>query len=245
MPSARRPSRRTRWSRSSVSGGTPLPLPIVSTVGATVTATGATIIGAVNPQGYAGTVWATYGTTPAYGAATTPQSITTATHPVTITAQLTGLTTGIEYWAAIVCQTAAGTVTATPVTIIAATGPQVTNASIPLTSTATPAVTTPHFAFPFQMTSQGCAVVEQDSYDEVISCVQAITVCEIGECPELPTFGIPDLAFQQGPPSTGGLVAAVQRWEPLADETTVTQMVDPTGSQWAVELDTTIVGTGQ
>ena len=109
----------------------------------------------------------------------------------------------------------------------------------------TPAVNIPRVQWPFVMTSQGAVVVEQGSFADTLTQVQFTAACQIGECPELPTFGIPDLTFLPGPPSTAGLTAAIRQWVPDADETAVAQMLDTLGSKWGVSLSTSASGTGQ
>lgn len=103
----------------------------------------------------------------------------------------------------------------------------------------------PCFAWPFRITDQGPAVVEHDSDEEVMGCVQAVVACPIGACPELPTFGIPDPTFQPAPPNATGVITAVQQWEPRATETAVVSAIDQTGGSWSIQLDSSIADTGQ
>lgn len=57
-------------------------------------------------------------------------------------------------------------------------------------------VVTPHFAFPFQIGSDGTfQVVEQDSIEEITGCVQVLIGTELGSREELPEYGIVDPTF--------------------------------------------------
>lgn len=166
------------------------------------------------------------------------------TFPQTFTAELTGLTTGDTYFAAIVGSTVGGTVTALPVTFVPATPSPVPNANNPIVNVGTPAVAIPHFYFPYTIEGSAAAVVEQNSLAEIQSCVAVVASCQIGECPELPTFGIPDITFSPAPPSPAAIVAAIQLWEPRADEQTIVTQLDLTGANWQIQLQTSAVGTG-
>lgn len=247
MPSgSSRPFRPWSKQKPRVYGTPPSPLPQVVTVGIReVTATTATIIGSINPQGLSGTCWFVYGITPTFGSQTSTVSVPNVSAPVLEEVTLTGLTTGTQYYAALVGNTLGGTVTSNPVTFVAATPSVVTNASEPLTPTGTPAVAIPHFQFPFTVTPTGAQVVEQDSLDEIFSNVQTVVACPIGACPDLPTFGIPDPTFQPGPPNTNAIVSAIIQWEPRATESAMTYALDNSGGNWGVTLTTHALGTGQ
>lgn len=80
-------------------------------------------------------------------------------------------------------------------------------------------VTVPHFSLPFRFVNQGAgyptvAVSEQDSSDEIKSCVEAILRYEIGSRPEKPDFGITDPTFSSPQINTGQMYAQVDRSEP-------------------------------
>lgn len=227
-------------------GSPPLPLPIVSTIGVrTLTATTATVVGSFNPQGLSGSMWFAYGTTPQFGSQTGTISVVAQSTPLTELVTISGLTTGVEYWVATVGQTAGGTVIASPVTFTPTVQPAVPNASQPIVPIGTPTPTIPTFAYPFQMTDSGAVVVEQGSEDEIFDNVQAIAVCPIGACPDLPTFGIPDPTFQPGPPNTNAIIAAIMQWEPRANESAMTYALDNSGGNWGITLTTRALGTGQ
>jgi hypothetical protein len=103
-----------------------------------------------------------------------------------------------------------------------------------------------HLQYPFRFTAaSGAATVDQGSFDDVLSCVRAIVACPVGACPELPTFGIPDPTFLSAPPSGGALIAAIQQWEPRAEESAVVSALDNSGGAWAISLSTQVTGTGQ
>lgn len=101
----------------------------------------------------------------------------------------------------------------------------------------------PHFAFPFQFNADaGAAVLEQDSYGEILACVAAITFCQIGSCPELPTFGIPDPTFSD-PIDGQAVAAALAYWEPRADENVTSQAIDMAAGEWQMNVGATVAGT--
>lgn len=106
-----------------------------------------------------------------------------------------------------------------------------------------PAVNTPHFAFPFVLENSGAVVVEQDSIDEVFDCVEAIVTCQTGQCEDLPGLGIPDLTFSQAPLNTSSLILAVLSQEPRANESVVTTALDSIGDQWQVAMTTSTDAT--
>jgi phage baseplate assembly protein W len=74
----------------------------------------------------------------------------------------------------------------------------------------------PHFSLPFRIHNGSAVVVEQDSTDEILDCVQAICSYPAGSRPEQPDFGIPDQTFRQGGVDTDAIAAAVDQWEPRA-----------------------------
>lgn len=76
----------------------------------------------------------------------------------------------------------------------------------------------PHFALPFQFVSGGAAVVEQDTADEIMTCVLAVVLCPRGFRVELPTFGIPDPTFTERTANADVIEAALAEWEPRTQE---------------------------
>ncbi len=227
-----------------VYGGVALAGPLVTTLPATqITNTSAYLNGSVDPQGSSGTWWFAWGTTPQYGSNSTPVAIAATSIPQTIGHALTGLTTGTTYHFAAAAQTAAGTVYGFDGTFVAEVPPVVTNAGQPLSPFAT-GIAMPHLAFPFTLTKVGAVTVEQDSLEDVFSCVQAIVACPRGACPELPSFGVPDLTFGQAPLDPRPLVDVVLAQEPRAEEeAVVTMLSNGTDGSWQVALTTTAPGT--
>src|SRR3954447_13084046 len=80
----------------------------------------------------------------------------------------------------------------------------------------------PHFQLPFRFESvKGvleAAVHEQDTVDEIATCVEVVIRCPIGFRDELPEFGVPTTAlFNQAPLDLAKARGAVNRWEPRAD----------------------------
>ena len=76
----------------------------------------------------------------------------------------------------------------------------------------------PHFALPFHFASGGAAVVEQDTADEILTCVLAVMLCPRGFRVELPTFGVPDPTFTERTASADVIEAALAEWEPRSQE---------------------------
>lgn len=80
----------------------------------------------------------------------------------------------------------------------------------------------PHFALPFRFEPvkgvPEAAVHEQDTVDEIATCVEVVIRCPIGFRDELPEFGAPgDLVFSEAPPDLEAAKGCVARWEPRAD----------------------------
>jgi len=74
-----------------------------------VNSTGATLTGGVYPNGLDTTWWVQYGTTNAYGQATTPADIGSGQAPVSVTGQLSSLAPSTTYHYRLVAQNSAGT----------------------------------------------------------------------------------------------------------------------------------------
>lgn len=223
-------------------------LPLVATINVNaITNTSASVAGSINPQGLAGSWWFSYGLTTGLGTLTASTAIAATSIPQTVLANLAGLTTGDTYYVAIVGQTSAGTVTAVPLSFVAATPPAVTNPSEPTISIGTPAVSIPDYAFPFTFdpATGFVGVVEQGSYEDIVAQVQTVMACPLGACQELPTFGFPDPTFQPAPPSAQAIMTAIQRWVPGASEEAVVTALDSTQANWNIALTTSASGTGQ
>ena len=82
----------------------------------------------------------------------------------------------------------------------------------------------PHLPINFRfVTEDGMprpTVVEQDSYEDIASCVETILRCPVDWRPELPEFGSVDPTFRQAPIDTDSMLAAVRQWEDRAEFTT-------------------------
>lgn len=236
------PRRKLLRSASSV-GPAVLTLPIVITVGVNgITGTAANVVGSVNPNGSATSWWIAYGTTLPLspGTPTASAAIGSGTTPITVTFELSGLITGTTYYVAVVGQSAAGTVYGQTVSFVAQS---VTTTTQPPAPFGQPFVTIPHFNVPFSLvtsgTQSGAIVVEQDTVEEVLAAVNTVVFCGIGQCAQLPAFGRPGTTFDQGPPDTTELVAAIQLWEPRASESAIAQLL-PDGQTWGITLETSV-----
>jgi phage baseplate assembly protein W len=77
-------------------------------------------------------------------------------------------------------------------------------------------VTVPQFAFPFHFEADGrAAVVEQNSDQEVIDCVEVLLRTPVGSRDDLPEYGIDDPTFETEP-DVAAILDAIDDWEPRA-----------------------------
>lgn len=74
---------------------------------------------------------------------------------------------------------------------------------------------TPKFKVPFQIQNGAALVVEQDSTEEVVQCVNAILRTPVGTHIDEPELGLPELAFTDTPEHEE-IRDAIDRWEPRA-----------------------------
>lgn len=98
----------------------------------------------------------------------------------------------------------------------------------------------PHFALPFRFSNGAASVVEQDTSDDVLTCVLAILLCPMGYRVELPDFGLEDPTFDERAPDIRKVSRAILQWEPRADallDTTPDQL-DELAHHVAVRLGT-------
>lgn len=88
-------------------------------------------------------------------------------------------------------------------------------------------VDNPHISFPFRLNDSGTGsvVVEQDSDDEIMDCVQVLLSTELGSREEIPSYGIPDQAFKQGGIDEDQVLLAINRWERRAEVFLDTQSI--------------------
>ena len=82
----------------------------------------------------------------------------------------------------------------------------------------------PHVTLPIRFGNY----VEQDSDDEIATCVEAITRCELGFREEAPEFGIPSRLFDMAPLDYESIRSAIEEQEPRAsvDVSGSTDLVD-------------------
>ena len=87
---------------------------------------------------------------------------------------------------------------------------------VALVTTPASQVSTPHFARPFRLGTDGAfAVVEQDSIDDVMQCVEVLVSTEVGSREELPEYGISDPTFTTEV-NLSEISQAVDDWEDRA-----------------------------
>ena len=79
----------------------------------------------------------------------------------------------------------------------------------------------PHFALPFRFGGGHVVVVDQDTKDDVLACVEAAFRTIVGQRDELPDFGVPDLVFQQQPVPVSDVINSV-----LAHEDRLTLLME-------------------
>jgi hypothetical protein len=74
----------------------------------------------------------------------------------------------------------------------------------------------PHLALPLRIVGDRYVVVQQDTLDELVTNVGAITLFEVGFRVERPDFGIVPLELTQRPLATLDVEQAVEAFEPRA-----------------------------
>lgn len=75
----------------------------------------------------------------------------------------------------------------------------------------------PHFGHPFRFENGRAVVVEQNSLDDVATCVETIVRYRQGDRIAVPNFGIDDLTFTEGDLDLDAMVQAIERWEERVD----------------------------
>lgn len=78
-------------------------------------------------------------------------------------------------------------------------------------------VENPHFDLPFVLYSGGAPVVEQDTFEEVANCVEAICRTPYGFRDDAPDFGFPDLELRTQPLISQEVQDVVNQQETRAD----------------------------
>lgn len=75
----------------------------------------------------------------------------------------------------------------------------------------------PHFAFPIKLDSNGhFSTVEQDSVEDILSCVYVALKTPVGTRPYVPDFGVDDFTFSSPVQGFSELLAQIQSSEPRA-----------------------------
>ena len=77
-------------------------------------------------------------------------------------------------------------------------------------------IDTPHFDFPFQLSSAGAKVVEQDTIDDIADCVVVTLLTHVGWRDEVPSFGVPDFAMRKQPLNADNIDQILSSQEPRA-----------------------------
>jgi phage baseplate assembly protein W len=89
----------------------------------------------------------------------------------------------------------------------------------------------PHFRIPFQIIGGQAATIEQDSEEDILTCVETILRTQTGDRVENPDFGVEDLTFQTNPAQiTEETSRAIKEFEPRADTITETEIADLTAT---------------
>lgn len=78
---------------------------------------------------------------------------------------------------------------------------------------------TPQFAMPFRMNPSGIEpeLVEEDSEEEIRSCVEVLIRTPLGFFDEAPELGGRPELFEEGGPDLDEIQSAISQWEPRAD----------------------------
>lgn len=84
----------------------------------------------------------------------------------------------------------------------------------------------PHFTLPFRFAAGQAVVAEQDTTDEIQSCVVAVLLCPTGFRAELPEFGIEDPTFSEGIVDHEEIADALAEWEPRANSLAASELDD-------------------
>jgi phage baseplate assembly protein W len=85
----------------------------------------------------------------------------------------------------------------------------------------------PRLALPLRINSGQYVSVEQDTLDEVTTCVACITLFPLGYRDDRPDFGIVPLELNDRPLDTLDVEQAIEAFEPRAEVNVVEQPYDP------------------
>lgn len=94
----------------------------------------------------------------------------------------------------------------------------------------------PHMAFPFAVHSGAVAATDQDSEEDVFACVTLIASIPEGSVLELPTMGVPDLAFSQQPTDPQAVVKAILAQEPRATVDVIENLTVPDTASFTFDV---------
>jgi phage baseplate assembly protein W len=75
----------------------------------------------------------------------------------------------------------------------------------------------PHLALPLRIVGDRYVTVQQDTIDELVTCVGAITLFPLGYRVERPDFGVVPMEFDARPLPVLDVEQAIEAWEPRAD----------------------------
>lgn len=77
-------------------------------------------------------------------------------------------------------------------------------------------VSSPTFAWPFEIRRAGAHTVQQNGIEDIQGCVTRLLVCPELYRDDLPEFGVPDLEFNTVPLPVAEVGEALEFWEPRA-----------------------------
>jgi phage baseplate assembly protein W len=97
----------------------------------------------------------------------------------------------------------------------------------------------PRLALPLRVVGDRYVSVQQDTLDEVVTCVACITLFPLGYRDDRPDFGVEPMELSDRPLDTLDVEQAIEAYEPRAD-VTVTELPydpsDPLASRVRVEV---------
>lgn len=85
----------------------------------------------------------------------------------------------------------------------------------------------PHLALPLRIVGERFVSVQQDTLDELVACVAAITAFPLGYRVERPDFGVEPMEFDARPLPTVDVEQAVEAYEPRATVSVTEQPYNP------------------
>lgn len=109
----------------------------------------------------------------------------------------------------------------------------------------------PRLKWPLALDAAGqLATVEQDSDEDITQCLKALVLTRVGDRPDLPDMGVPDLTFTEEPIDLEDVLPVLEKHEPRASvlvsqrPDAVEQLVADLRIEWAAtgeadEEDTT------